>query len=421
MNKTWWFIKQWSQRLWVRAALFCFISIAIVMIAAATGPFLPNSFAELISENPVSSILTILASSMLTVTTFSLSTLVSATNAAASTATPRATQLLLQDTTAQNALSTFLGSFLFSLVGLVALNTGLYSGGARFVIFIATLIIIALIVITLLRWIDHLGDLGQVTKTVASVEIAAKQAMKDHREASCLGAHCAVEIPPNTLVLDHDHIGYIQNIDIPKLNESAKSMGVRLHLTMRPGDYASPNLPIMHVAGYESDKLSDDDKACLRSAFVIHDQRTFGQDPEFGLIALSEVASRALSPGINDPGTAINVIETLVRVMAERASGCDQHETEYDRIYLPELSPNTLFDAAFMPVSRDGAGMIEVAIRLQKALFALSKMPDRVCQEAAIEFAKEALERALSILTFETDQQRLIACHKSLFSDDQRA
>ena len=101
---------------------------------------------------------------MLAVTTFSLSTMVSAYSAATSNVTPRATKLLMEDSTTQNVLATFVGSFLFSLVGIIALSTGAYGDGGRVVLFASRSCVIGLIVVTLLRWIDHLSRLGRVTR-----------------------------------------------------------------------------------------------------------------------------------------------------------------------------------------------------------------------------------------------------------------
>lgn len=112
----------------------------------------------------VDNILNILASSMLAVTTFSLSIMVAAYGSATTNVTPRATRLVVEDVTTQNVLATFIGSFLFSLVGIVALNMGAYGERGRVILFIVTLVVIALIIFTLLRWIQHLTSLGRVGK-----------------------------------------------------------------------------------------------------------------------------------------------------------------------------------------------------------------------------------------------------------------
>ena len=61
----------------------------------------------------------------------------------------------MEDTTTHNALATFIGSFLFSLVGLIALSTGVYGDQGRVLLFAVTIAVVILIVYTLLRWIDH--------------------------------------------------------------------------------------------------------------------------------------------------------------------------------------------------------------------------------------------------------------------------
>ncbi len=69
-------------------------------------------------------------------------------------------------------LATFIGSFLFSLVGIIALITGAYGETGRLVLFLVTIGVIILVVVTLLRWIDHLSRLGSVTETTERVEKA---------------------------------------------------------------------------------------------------------------------------------------------------------------------------------------------------------------------------------------------------------
>ena len=142
-----WFLKRMMRRLWFTASLYCLFGVATALGAIWLAPYLPEDLPRTFGAKSVDSILTIIASSMLAVTTFSLTTLVSATSAAANSATPRATSLLLEDRTAQRALSTFLGAFLFSLIGLIALNTDLYGERGRFLLFLATLSMVALIVV----------------------------------------------------------------------------------------------------------------------------------------------------------------------------------------------------------------------------------------------------------------------------------
>ena len=140
--------------MWFRASLYCGLAVLTALVGVVVKPVLPLGMAERFGADAVGNILSILATSMLAVTTFSLATMVSAFGAASQSATPRAANLLIEDNGAQGALATFIGAFLFSIAGLIALSTGIYGDGGRVVLFAATVAVIVLITVTLLRWID---------------------------------------------------------------------------------------------------------------------------------------------------------------------------------------------------------------------------------------------------------------------------
>lgn len=413
ISKQWWIVLRYLRRLWVRATLYCLVGIGVALAAILADPYMPSELPRKVGADAVDSILSIIASSMLAVTTFSMTTLVSATNAASSNTTPRATSLLLEDSTSQRALSTFLGSFLFSLVGLIALNTELYGAGGRFILFIATLGVVAVIVVTLLQWIDHLAGLGRVGETISRVEEVATRGYRAHRAAPFLG--CSPhdkEIPSGAIDIQHDHVGYLQHLDVKALSAVAEDAEADIYVRRRPGALCDPVTPI--AALVLRDPSATYDPALtqrIRDAFTLGERRSFDQDPRFGLIALSEIGSRALSPGVNDPGTAIDVLATLVRVLVpgREKDQAEVREVTYPHVYLPPLREDDLIYAAFMPISRDGAGIIEVAIRLQKALATVAAAAHPDLRPAARRLAKIARKRALQHLDFEPDRERLLS------------
>lgn len=182
-----WSISVLARRIWFRATLFSIAAVATALVAIVATPYIPADLSTKIGADSVDNILSIIASSMLTVTTFSLSTMVSAFSAATTNVTPRATRLVMEDSTTQNVLATFIGSFLFSLVRIIALTTGAYGEQGRVILFVVTIGVIVLIVVTLLRWIDHLSRLGRVTETTRRVEEATIVAIQAWRKAPNLG------------------------------------------------------------------------------------------------------------------------------------------------------------------------------------------------------------------------------------------
>jgi uncharacterized membrane protein len=89
MSKWQWLWNQLSRRLWLRSTLFCMLGVLAAFLAWAAEGVIPESLAEDYGSPAVDGLLSILANSMLVVTTFSLSTMVAAYAAATSGATPR--------------------------------------------------------------------------------------------------------------------------------------------------------------------------------------------------------------------------------------------------------------------------------------------------------------------------------------------
>lgn len=403
---------QLSRKLWFRASLFSASAVATALVAALASPYIPHELSAMIGANAVDNLLGILASSMLAVTIFSLSTMVSAYAAATSSVTPRATQLLLEDATTHNTLATFIGSFLFSLVGIIALSTGYYGERGRLVLFVVTIVVIVVIVATLLRWIDHVSRLGRVGETTSRVEDATVDAMRNRRDRPYLGGqplHDPVHgIPTDARALYARSIGYVQHIDLGALQDLTGSAGGELFVAVLPGAFVDPSRALAWALGPPGEDVDD----AVREAFTIADTRSFDQDPRFGASVLAEIASRALSPAVNDAGTAIDVIGRAVRVLAiwaepgkERSEQPAAAEISCPAVHVPGISVDELFDDLFNPIARDGAAMVEVGIRLQKALRALAQFDDPRYLAAARKHSQRACERSMAALTMDHDKQ----------------
>lgn len=401
-----WILLRWTRRLWLRATLISMLAVAAALVSLVISPYLPSGLSTKIGAQAVGQILNIIASSMLAVTTFSLSTMVAAYSAATSNVTPRATKLLIEDTTTQNVLATFVGSFLYSLVGIITLSMGAYGERGRVVLFAVTIVVILLIVVTLLRWIDYLIKLGRVGETTQEVEKATTNAMRVRMKKAHLGGtpldDPVGDIPEGAIAVMPEKVGYVQHVDTPSLSESAKTNDGQIYVVALPGTFVDRGRPLAWCSGFDEEADMD----YVRDCFTVADDRSFDQDPRFGLCVMSEIASRALSPGINDPGTAIDVLGRAVRVLSVWAEGSAPEEPEYPNVHVPALLVDDLFDDIFQPIARDGAGMVEVQIRLQKALAALARTGDRRYRRSALLHSKLALDRVEAAMEFEPDRER---------------
>lgn len=87
-------------------------------------------------------------------------------------------------------------------------------------------------------------------------------------------------------------MGYVQQVDMGELQAIAEELDVHVEIAALPGTFASPGQPVAYV-GQKTDKQPTAYKDRIASAFVIGKDRTFDDDPRFGLVVLSEIAGRA--------------------------------------------------------------------------------------------------------------------------------
>lgn len=266
--------------------------------------------------------------------------------------------------------------------------------------FLITVFVFALVIINFLRWIDRIARLGRLGPTISKVEATVAESMIRNRQSPTLGGRRA-KGRPRGRAIRAKAVGYIQRIEVAQLQELARKGDFQVTVVELPGAFVTPGAVLACIEPEGRGTDDDIDVAAIQEAFLVCKDRTFDEDPRFGLIALSEIASRALSPAVNDPGTAIDVISTHVRLFCKWDETEENRETgdaKFDRVAVPELSLDDMFDDAFNALARDGAGTLEVAIRLQKAFLALADLGSPLLAEAARSHAQLALRHAEAAL-----------------------
>lgn len=233
--------------------------------------------------------------------------------------------------------------------------------------------------------------------------------MEQRRRSPFLGGTAATG-PPLGLALHSETNGYLQRVDIAALQRIASKSGLRIMLAVQPGAMIVPSRPLCYVLP-DTGRAGPIDAVLLRKAFIIGLRRQFDDDPRFGLVVLAEIACRALSPAMNDPGTAIGILGSLHRLFAEWPAQPESAAPEYDRIEVPMLTVEDMFDDVFPAIARDGAGMIEVAMRVQRVLGELARSSSGQIRIVAQRHAALAMARAERTLDFPPDLEQLRRRH----------
>jgi uncharacterized membrane protein len=400
-----------TSSLWFRPAAYACLALLVLGAPTLIEPLMPWQWTNFVSANTNQTVLSILASSLLAVAIFSLSAMVSALRAASDSATPRARPLLVEDAAAQNAISTFIGAFLFSLLGVVGTLLDVFSPTGRVLLFVVTLVLVFIVVATLIRWLQRLSNLGDVMEAIRRVEQATVKALDCTKAPQAAaqdmpGFETAFE---NGAAVFSQQPGYIQAIDLEALKEICGRSGLRLRITGPVGDFADAHAPLVRL----DTVVNDDVAAKIRAAFTLGDQRLFSGDPRLGLTVLSEIASKALSPGINDPGTAIAALRAAQRLLdqwARRHQAEEAAEVNADSCVIdPPLSPKEAFKCAFAPVAFDGAHRPEIASTLLSIYAGLRDAHAGVFGSATRDMAADLTARAETAMSYDGDIEQVFA------------
>lgn len=392
------------ERLWFKPALFSIGSVVAIFVAglvdsSALGDWLPD-----ISRGTVETLLSILAASMLVIATFAVGSMVAAYTSATQSGTPRSFKLVLRDDMSQLAHSTFVAAFIFSVIARVTVDEGYFDDSGYFTIFVEALGMFALVVLVFVYWVDSIARLGLLGPVVDRAERATRAVLEQNRRRPYLGG-VPVEGPlPEGLSVTSDTVGCVQAINVEDLHQWAQTHGARVRVMALPGAFLPPRAEMARIWFPES-TAADVDLADVAACFTVDNDRVFDQDPRFGFVVLSEIAIKALSPAVNDPGTAIKVLQSMVRLLDEWRQPVPPGfiETPWDRVEVPAVDVGRLFDDAFTGIGRDGAGMVEVGVTLQRSLAVLAGGHDRAMAGAARHHSGLALARAEQALNVPRD------------------
>ena len=206
--------------------------------------------------------------------------------------------------------------------------------------------------------------------------------------------------------------GYLQRIDADALMALAAEEDLLLRLERRPGHYLDKGRALVMV--WPGDRVTETLVDKINAAFVLGDQRTAAQDVEFSFQQLVEIAVRALSPGINDPFTAIACMDRLGSALcrlARREMPSPQHFDTRGRLRVvaPGSSFAGIVDTAFNQIRQSARSNPAVAIRMLDAIVQIAghvhRAQDAVCLQRhasmIVRGAREAVPEADDLLAVE--------------------
>jgi uncharacterized membrane protein len=330
------------------------------------------------------SVFTALAGALITSITLVLSMMLITVQLASSQFSPRTLRDWMGNRTLQHTIGLVLGTAVFCLLALRSTRSFESDDTEAIVPHATVLIGVALGIASLIfvvRSVDHITNslrIGSVAERISMETIAVIQRqdqLEPGQDPTTMPAGWAVpsaaqsaQIPGDAAAIETTRGGWVQQIDLQAIVDALPE-GAEAHVAAELGGFVPDHSPLLWI----SPPLEEDDpgRARLGAAFALGDTRTMQQDIAFGIVQLTDIAVRALSPGVNDPSTASDIVVHLGNVMLalwERPAAPRQRVIDGRTVVRAEPSHGDHLQRAFGPIRRYGGNDPEVMATMLRTL-----------------------------------------------------
>lgn len=420
-------LKYWEHiraSFWFLPSLMAAAAVALALLAVLLDRSLSDTWLDDASwvygggAEGASAVLQTIAGSMITIAGVVFSLTLVALSLASSQFGPRLLRNFMRDTSNQLVLGTFIATFLYCMM---VLRTIRRPEEGAFVPHLAVTLGVALAIVSLwvlIYFIHHVSVSIQAEEVIARVGAELDETMErlfpeqigeggddlaQREDAGPAQMPAALDQPGAEIIAAGD--GYLQIIDHQLLMAFAKQGDAVLRLERRPGHYIVRGTPLLSV--WPPDCIDQKARDELLSAFVLGNQRTSAQDVEFAILQLVEIATRALSPGINDPFTAISCVDRIGSALCRLAQRAMPGALRYDdsaqlRVVAAAPAFPALCDTAFHQLRQYARANTDVTLRLLETIAVIAAFTRRPADREALsrhadmiaEGARQAIQQA---------------------------
>ncbi len=315
----------YNNRRWIYCLEYIFYSVILLAIVT----YIDSSYSGLTKYVPrimlssvelAMTVLSSLVSALLTITTFTFSTILTVFTLYHNSFTPRSVENFLDKKITMKVLGIFIGGFVYCLVSLNFMKSGedqrlviagtigvIYAiwGAIYFVIFVQN-------VLSGVNYSKLLEDIADKTDKMIAKEL-------EERDFELLEKAEWTKKEKRIAALES---GYLEIIDIDKIKKIIEDEDIVFTIEVSKGDFITQK----QTLGYLSkDSLDDETIEKIQKQFLFTETRISDEDYKVGLRKIVEIAARALSPGINDPNTAIHCIRKLSILLSHLAKVDSNH------------------------------------------------------------------------------------------------
>lgn len=349
------------------------------------------------SVDSARNVLSIIAGAMLGVASTVFSITLVALTLASSQFGSRLLRNFMHDRLNQVVLGTYVATFIYCLLVLQTLRSGDgFSFVPNFSVLVAIIVAVANILL-LIIFIHHISVSIQADNVISDIsskltdtihQLFPEELGDENNEEHEEKLQTAKSQKSVACSLLSSKSGYLQGIDNDSLMQTVQKYDLLLILNHRPGNFIVEKEAISSV--YSEKEVSFDVLNKLRSSFLLGKERTPIQDVEFAVHQVVEIASRALSPGVNDPYTAITCIDKLTDTMCFLTRIGFPSNYRYDsggmiRVVARSLNFSGMMDVCFNQIRQYGQTTPTILIHLMDSFLKMNKFVQTDQQKEALE------------------------------------
>jgi uncharacterized membrane protein len=338
----------------------------------------------LTSAMPVESarqVLSVIAGSVISVGGVSFSVTMVALTLTSGQYGPKVLRQFLEDDSSKVSLGLFLGTYVYALVVL----TGYSETDKPNVTVLMALLLALLALVGFIRFIHRTATDLQADEIVerigkrlqnSLVELASESAQCGRSCDVAAWRHTASGHRPQLIASDSQ--GYVQAIDYRGLVDWCVEHDCRMQVRARAGDFLVKGVCVFKVFGCPSADIEADFEN-LNRRVITGPVRTSVQDPEYPITQLNQLAARALSPGINDPGTAISCVDSFSLALSwivdrDLPGSVFMDDEDEARLLMRITNFDGIVKAVFAPLRQYAKSEVSVVVSLLEALCRLAQL-----------------------------------------------
>lgn len=333
------------------------------------------------------SLLSTVAGSMITVTGVVFSITIVALTLASSQFGPRLLENFMQDRGNQIVLGTFIATFVYCLLLLRTVRGGEKGAFIPHLSITVGFILAMMSIVVLIYFIHHAATSIQASNVITitggnldrAIDKLFPERIGQGKKVSGTWWVTPEEAPgqlgENRAPVYAGYSGYIRVVDNSGIMSMARSNDLIIEILYKPGDFIVEGSPLAYVMPEDSftEKLGGD----IKGLFIIGRKRTIEQDSEYAIHQLVEIAVRALSPGINDPFTALMCVDRLTSALCKVAEREIPSPYRYDeknqlRVIARTVAFPNLLDSSFNLIRQYSRHSAAVTIRLLESLVVIA-------------------------------------------------